>query len=179
MSKTRLEHAAALKAAQAFIRLIEDQCERIEIAGSVRRRCKQVGDIEIVCIPKMTKDLLGENLDSLLEHRLAGLVADGSLSQPTKNGRRYKQFQIADGQIQLDLFIASPERWGVIFAVRTGSAPFSKSLVTRKERGGRLDNDLTVFEGRVRRGSELLDTPEELDFLALAGGWVEPEERCP
>lgn len=176
--KNQIEHAAALNLAQSFIRLIESDCERIKIAGSLRRRCKQVGDIEVVCIPKLERNLLGEDGDSLLERRLTELVKTGSLSPPGKNGPRYKQFQIANGRIQLDLFIASPERWGVIFAIRTGSAAFSKSLVTTQERGGRLDDGLVVLEGRVRRGPDLLDTPEEIDFLALAGDWVEPEERC-
>lgn len=42
----------ALKIAEAVLKELGPHCERIAIAGSVRRRKPEVKDIEIVAIPK-------------------------------------------------------------------------------------------------------------------------------
>lgn len=76
--------------------------------------------------------------------------------------------------VQLDVYIASPETWGSITTLRTGSADFARALVTAwKQRGGRFQG------GRVYcPGGALADTPEERDVFRVTGyRWVEPERR--
>lgn len=41
-----------LPAAREALGRLEPHSERIELAGSLRRECAEVGDVEIVCIPR-------------------------------------------------------------------------------------------------------------------------------
>lgn len=169
-----LEYARAL--ALGVVDLLRPLCDRIEVAGSVRRQKAEVGDVEIVCIPKAQFDLVGQayRTDKDIEHALyqAGL-------QFRKNGPKFKQFDVGDGRC--DLFLTTPEQWGVIFTLRTGSAEFSHRLVMPKALGGMLPGYLRVQEGRlVHVDGQVLETPEEEDvFRALGLSWVAPEMRDP
>jgi DNA polymerase/3'-5' exonuclease PolX len=170
--------ATALAAAEQLRDLLAPACERIEIAGSLRRGKATVKDIELVAIPRYTLDLLGQPMDSMLDATVDGLVADGTILRPTKDGPRYKAFWLADPGIQVDLFVTDPERWGVCFALRTGPAAYSKACVTSRSVGGRLEPGLFVRDCRLwASDNTVIETPEERDFLARCGGWVEPGER--
>jgi DNA polymerase/3'-5' exonuclease PolX len=179
MTKIKL----ALKQAQTLTAKIIDAlapgCQRIEPAGSVRRCRPEVGDLEIVCIPRPTLDLFGNPTGSLLDLILADLVIAKRLIRGDKNGDKYKNFYIpAFTGLKLDLFITTPECWGVNFTIRTGSAEFSHKLVTPKWQGGFLPGDLRVAGARVWRGDEVVPTNEELDlFELLELDWIEPKDR--
>jgi hypothetical protein len=175
-------------------------CERLEVAGSLRRRALSIGDIEAVAIPAITAGLFhGQPGESCLLQILGELVRDRRLHF-IRGGERQRVYAIPATGTQLDLYIVAPETWGYHFAVRTGPAEFSKALVTERSRGGRLRDGLICREGRVwhadqvtvgmidgrdytgpfflpHAGAEPLDTPEERDFLELAGGWLPPEAR--
>lgn len=180
MSKIKLPYSQAASLAERIKAALAPGCSRIEVAGSIRRKKATIGDIEIVCIPRMMTDLFGvEMLDPYgLDYILAELVEAGRLGEPLKNGPAYKQFPVpaVDG-LNLDLFITKPDQWGIILAIRTGSADFSRRLVTQRNKGGLLPSDCVVSGGAIRRGAEIIPTPEETDVFELVGGWVEPEAR--
>ena len=50
--KTRFPIQIAELVGASLVERLEDVCDRIEVAGSIRRRRQFVGDIEILCIPK-------------------------------------------------------------------------------------------------------------------------------
>lgn len=173
--KKRVSLKEAEHIASEFIGMICDDCELIEVAGSIRRKRPTVGDIEIVCIPLELKriDLFGE-ITSM------GRVLDDVLEEfelkRIKDGKLYKQIIFKDNQI--DLFITTPEKWGVIFTIRTGSADFSHRLVTKKKYGGLMPSNMRVKEGRLYRGGTLIETPSEKSlFDAIGLKYVEPEGR--
>ena len=178
MSKIRIAITKVEPIARMLVEAMAPGCERIEIAGSIRRQQDLVGDIEIVAIPKMRLDLFGQPDGLLLDDCLYDLMWMGPLGKPKKNGKKYKQFEIAgwDG-LHLDLFLVTPETWGVQLAIRTGPRSFSKAIVTPCKYAGLLRDGLAVRRGRVWDKGRPLDTPEERDFLELAGGWVELQER--
>jgi len=95
-----------------------------------------------------------------------------------KNGPRYKQIALPEG-INLDLFLVlPPAQFGVIMAIRTGPAEFSKWLVTARKDGGALPSNCQVRDGAVWRDGASVPMPEETDlfnFLGLA--WSEPGQR--
>lgn len=179
MSKTKIPLAQAQVLADKIIKELAPVCERVQVAGSVRRQKAEIGDIEIVAIARHQLDLFGTPGASLLEPELETLAARGRIIKGDKWGPKYKKFHIpARRDLAVDLFITTPEEWGYTFTIRTGSAEFSHRLVTPKQQGGFLPGDLWVGSCRLWRDGKALDTPEEKDFLeALGIGWIEPENR--
>lgn len=173
--KSKMPYSQALAIAQRIVEALRPYCERIEIAGSLRRKADYVGDIEIVCISKTErpKDMFG--LDLTAAPTLTNDLA-GKLGRLIKGGDKYKQIDL--GEIMLDLFITTPECWGVIFAIRTGPADFSHWLVTPRKYGGPLPSYMHVADGRVWANSQALYTPEEANFFRLLDlPVIPPHER--
>lgn len=173
-----MNYSRALNIASGVIEAIQKECERVEIAGSLRREKPQVNDIELVAVPKirMLRDMFGmEIAQSALD-----LFPWTLLGTPVKNGMRYKKLSLFE-EISLDLFIVLPPTdWGVIYTLRTGPADFSKWCVTPRRKGGGLPSDSRVVDGRVERYGEHIKMPEEIDFLNYLGiGWVDPADRMP
>lgn len=176
--KAPTPYAEALTIANTLLALLAPVCERIEIAGSLRRQKAEVGDVELVAIPRyeVERDLFGDEVArrSLLDAELRSWPPIRNTL--AKDGDRYKQFTWAT--MPIDLFLVTPETWGVLFAIRTGSADFAKWLVTPGWAGGALPLGGKVQEGRLWIGGQLIATPEEADlFAAIDLPWVPPAER--
>lgn len=154
-------------------------CERVEIAGSIRRGKPDVKDIELVAIPRIAHelDMFGYSVGvrNELDYPLSHLGAKFLM-----NGPRFKQLALPEG-IMLDLFLVlPPAQWGVLFTIRTGPEEFSKWCVTNRLRGGAMPDAYKCDDGHIVH--KLIDEnpvmPEELDFLNFLGlGWVEPSQR--
>ena len=187
----RVPFLVAEAAATDLVARLRPGCERIEIAGSVRRGGPGIGDLEIVAIPRIEQEpdtsvLFGGMLDvSRLDERIAELRLEGILrpSDLPRDGERYKAFVHVPSGLGLDLFIVRPPAtWGVIFTIRTGPAAYSQRLVTEARRRGFHHAD-----GALHRGSmgctrfsacEVIPTPEEVDlFEALGMPYLEPGAR--
>jgi len=166
-------------------------CERIDIAGSIRRLKPYVHDIELVAIPLWETtdggDLWGTSVDvDLLEGLVATLCSegilrlreveshhqDGSTSTGYRNGEAFKALEFAG--IPVDLFIVRPPaEWGVIYAIRTGPGDWNQRLVTDCQKYLRR-----VDKGRVYRSGKPVPCPEEEDFFAAIGQeFLAPAER--
>lgn len=160
-----MELARAVEVSAAIVEQLKPHCERIEIAGSVRRQKETVGDIEVVCIPK-PYDV------GLFESGIATVVCRwekvrGEL--PCK----YTQRLLPYNKIKLDLFFATPDNFGLILAIRTGSQEFSKRLARAWVSRGYRSNMGTLW----RNGAEV-PTPSESEVFQAAGlPWVEPKLR--
>lgn len=179
------------KAAEAIVERLRPACERIEVAGSIRRRAPWCKDVELVCIPRMGVQQAGL-FDTEEVNELDGLVASQPCFKPRldKNGRpamgpRYKRLLFNWEQrlhIPLDLFsVIRPASWGVILAVRTGPADFSHRLVTRREHGGMLPDRMHVRNGGLWKDEMppwQISCPEERDFFEAIGfDLIEPWDR--
>ncbi|MFN3405166.1 MAG: hypothetical protein ACK40G_13795 [Cytophagaceae bacterium] len=158
-------------------------CEKIEIAGSIRRQKPEVGDIEIVCIPKtvkeVKKDLFG-GISEVEEKRDPGFLATVNEWEAIKGKAEGKYTQrLLKGRtgatIKLDLFTANHRNWGYILAIRTGSANFSKEVlakgwVSKGYKG--LDGYLMGTDGRP------VSVPDEETLFRLIGkSYVLPKDR--
>ena len=190
--KTNFSLVRALSLTYKIKEALSPACERIEIAGSVRRRKDPVGDIEIVAIPKLCPDLEAQmsffdeppKMVSALDMLIGKLVSEKNhFKWGNKNGDLHKNFRIefnSDGsEIGLDLFITTPEQWGYIFALRTGPSEFNKAWVTQQYKGGLLRNEYR-FEGGWLIGPDVtrIPTPNEKEFFDLIiGGMMPPEDR--
>ena len=122
--KARIPLGDAVKYAERFCKLIEPYTEKFEIAGSVRRLCDTVGDVELVC------------LDNPL-NSMENLFVKGEFLGLTMNGKRLKRFIYPKKNLQIELYITSPEDYGRILAIRTGSSCYSRyQLATTWNRKG-------------------------------------------
>lgn len=105
-------------------------CEKINIAGSVRRRKPEVKDIEIVCVPKQETqyDMFGTPFTS---GRSTGfrdsVLALGEIIKGGTNGK-YIQIKLPQG-INLDLFIPDDFDYYRQYAIRTGSADYAAKVI--------------------------------------------------
>lgn len=143
-------------------------CERIDLAGSLRRRCRTVGDIEIVCIPKPY------DATPLFASGIAPVVNQwrkikGELPC------RYTARALPWFGLQLDLFMPDPRGYGLQLAIRTGSADWAHHILAAawvragyNSKGGLLHNS----------AGQVVPTPDERGLFELIGlPWREPEER--
>lgn len=205
---TRIPLARAEELADDIVALLRPQCNRIAVAGSIRRRKPLVKDIEIVASPLIeltAVDLFGTLHDEtdMLHAACDRLLADGTVAQRLDvNGRpRWgKRLKLLSYQgVSVDLFaVMPPASWGVIYAIRTGSAEFSHRFVTAKSIGGALPPYMLVRDGCLYRHIQGMDLPvdkemrrqypagwlvevptptEESFFEAIGMDWVEPEAR--
>lgn len=181
--KTKMPYDQALIIGQHFLGLLCSACQRIELAGSLRRKEPMIGDIEIVALPwfEPERDMFGLETG----HKISCLDSQLDIVLPypekalIKNGSRYKQIYLPGDDITVDLFIQlRPETWGVNFALRTGSQDFSTWLVTKRRQGGACPSHLQVSDGLLLHESRIIPTLEESDFFeALQLKWIPPEER--
>jgi DNA polymerase/3'-5' exonuclease PolX len=155
----------ALEIAERTKELLTPYCERIEIAGSIRRKKPEVKDIELVAIPKPYEV-------GLFESGIATVVNQwkkvrGEL--PCK----YTQRLLPDG-IALDLFFANPDNWGLIYAMRTGSADYSHKVLAT----GWVKRGYESKGGHLCINGEQIEVPEEKNLFELIGlPYLEPELR--
>lgn len=155
----------ALEIAEKTKALLAPYCEKIEIAGSIRRKKPDVKDIELVAIPK-PYDV------GLFESGIAKVVKQwekvkGEL--PCK----YTQRILPEG-IKLDLFFADRENWGLIYAMRTGSADYSHKVLATEW----VKNGYKSEGGYIYSNGKRVPIPEEEDLFKLIGlVYVAPELR--
>jgi len=200
MERVRLPLATASGLALEVVKLLRPSCERIEIAGSIRRGKPDVGDIEIVAIPKFEErerrlDMFTTvtEAEDWLHLTCFGLRLDGVFSDRLdKNGRpafgsKFKRLLYRG--FPLDLFVTTRECWGCIYLIRTGPAEFGQQLVLKASQGGWLPRGFFFRDGRLWKLpppydaslvdlAKRIDTPEEADvFRALGYEFVPPEQR--
>lgn len=163
----RTARAVASEMVEAF----RPYCDRIEVAGSIRRGRDWVNDIEIVAIPKSTvrqpdMDIFGEPIGKAVTVRDPGfiMVVD-SIANPLVKGRpsdgKYLQMFTRDG-VKVDLFLCQPDTWGYIYTIRTGSADFIRMMAARWVQMG-----YKGVEGQLTRFGKPVSTPEEGDLFAM------------
>lgn len=164
-------------------------CDRLEIAGSIRRCKPDPRDIELVAIPRRTTapvlDLFGAVVasrgENLLDDALSALWLRGEWQYDLalrRNGPKYKRLRHVATDICCDLFITTPECWGVIFTIRTGPGDFSQELVTRARRMGMVVDEGRLWKVHRDESRTAVETGKEEQFFAALGlRWVAPPAR--
>ena len=136
--------------------------DRVEVAGSVRRRAETCKDIDLIAT--------AEEPEALAEHLLQSpLIA--AAGTPGPNGVRA---QTQNG-ISVDLRVVAPEAFGNLLQHFTGSAAHNVQL--REEAVAR---GLSVSEhgiAEVESGEVALCAEEEAVYARLGYAYVEPELR--
>ena len=185
MNKSQLSFAEAV--GEDLVGLLTPHCERVEIAGSIRRQRPQVKDIELLCVSKVTtssRDMFdqGATLYYALDAVLDSMVADGSVLRKRLNkrglptyGSQNKLLVHVESGIPVDVFSTTAENWGMALVVRTGPKEFNVRMMSRfRELGmrGHAYGGVTDIEG-----SEVECPDETTVFRLLDWSWIPPEER--
>ncbi|MCJ7793448.1 hypothetical protein MUP42_00795 [Candidatus Bathyarchaeota archaeon] len=165
--------AAQVKAA------VENQCDRIEVAGSIRRQKNKVHDIDFVVVTK--NDAEWQKINEKLKNLKA---------KPNCSGNNViKTFLPCQNDLfQVDFYRAKPQTFGIHLLVRTGSADhnvwlagyaISKGMRIKYSEG--LIKDNSVIAGETEKGVfEALGLPyplpSEREIVESKPVWMPPEK---
>lgn len=174
--------------AERIIETMQPYCQRVAFAGSIRRQKPEVKDIEIVAIPNFgdPKDLFGDERRNLLfdwaqqverDDRIHWIKpgTDEVIRWHVKEDGKYWRGWLVKAEIKLDLFLTTPDTWGITYLIRTGSADFNARVFGKEaQRFGHSFRDGKLFDKFNRE----LKCPEEIDvFRHLGILWKEPQDR--
>lgn len=169
-----LQKAKAI--AEELVELLRPACQRVTIAGSIRRQKPDPGDIEILAIPKF------DGLIDLLDQKLKWLIGIHSLEYRHNKkgsityGPKNKLLSHVDSGIGLDVFSTDAECWPVALVVRTGGEATNKEIASRAlEQGMKFHAYGRGFT--LASGSELICRSEASVFEAVGLKYLEPWER--
>ena len=154
--------AEAKSIAERVIAALSPHCDRIEIAGSIRREKPVVHDIDVVLIPKPEEELLFN----------AALCRLGSMEV---DGPKLKRIRLPEN-ISVDIYLADPSTWAILLLIRTGSAESNVRLSSlARSKGWRLK---ASGEGLFDEdGTRIAGDTEKSIYEALGMQYQEPNER--
>jgi len=171
----KFDAQVARKVAEELVERLTPACERIEIAGSLRRRKPMVGDIELVCIPKY------DGVLDMLDQAIRGLMFNGVLDYRLNKGdiRTYgpknKLLRHVPSGIGVDVFCTTPDCWAVTLFLRTGGAATNQRIATEAlKRGWRFQ---AYGRGFTTPYGEVICHSEEDVFASLGLPYLPPERR--
>jgi len=165
--------------ADRFITYLKPFVSQVCVAGSVRRECDYVGDVE-VCVVAKDEFSMGQ----AFPEGYKGMVV---------NGTRLKRFKYPESGIQIECYITTEADWGRILAIRTGSSFYSHTALAMQwnRRGycGTADG-LRLKSECVRKSTwkikpeyklaptlpPVFDTEEKF-FEFIGAKWIPPQER--
>ena len=121
-TENRIPLRRAQMIADRFITYITPYCKKVCVAGSVRRECDYVGDVEVCC--------------TALDEFSMGRAFPEGYPGMVVNGSRLKRFKYPESGVQIELYITTEADWGRILAIRTGSSAYSHGLAMQWNRRG-------------------------------------------
>jgi len=170
-----MELMKARAIAEQLKNLLEPACDHIEIAGSIRRQKPEVGDIELLCIPRYVDgvDQLDRELGALAIQRILALRRNKRGS--TTYGPKNKLMVHVPSGIGVDIFSCTEGNWGMALFVRTGPKEWNIRAMSRfRELGmqGHAYGGISLSDG-----SELNCLDEAIVFRYLGWAYIPPERR--
>lgn len=174
-STNKLPLDLASRIANRLVELLQPVTDKVMIAGSIRRQKSEVGDIEIVCIPKTIqiprRDMFGNTIGVFTRSRLVDefilkapnitwiktgtsetepLQMNTIINEATRFGsdRKYwKGYSKFRGTpFIIDLFCARQENYGVIELIRTGSREFNMKIIAQLKK-----QNIAIRDGQLVR----------------------------
>ena len=158
--KHRLLLGFVLPEANAIIEELKPYVNKIDLAGSIRRRKETIGDIDILAV--------SDNVEKVMDvftgmKRVEKILAKGM----TKSSVRLKS------GAQVDLRVVENESFGSALQYFTGSKEHNVELRKIAIKNGYKLNEYGLFKGEERIAGE----DEEGVYEALGMKWIPPELR--
>ena len=184
--RAQYPHRQAMRVAMAIADELRPACERIEIAGSLRRRRPFVHDIDLVVIPRVVRvpgpqgglfdghDMIDQRVIDLRlqEHQSEGRLTDLHLAD------KIIKFTAASSGIPVDIYLAKESTWGTLLLIRTGSKEHNIELAQRTRRRGfilKADGTGLIDLRSGKPAGAFRDENNLFRFLGLS--YIPPEDR--
>ena len=171
--------------ANELIAQLQPRCQQICIAGSLRRRKLEVGDIEILFVPRIAQvhmpDELFPRIRSLVDELFEQwLVQDFIRKRPDKNGAttwgdKNKLAVHGRSWIPVDFFATTPDCWFVALVLRTGPKELNTTLTASALRRGMQLHAYGVLEVTAT-GELIIPRSEREVFQRLGVPYREPAQ---
>jgi len=156
-----LELNFAQTIADGVVSQLSPHCEKITVAGSIRRRRHRVNDIDLVLVPSDR---------ARLDYVLMSLSKEGKMKM---SGPKLARVDL--GEIELDVYFATEETWSTLLLIRTGSKENNIRLATAAKRKGlRL---AASGDGLFKGDERIAGDSERSIFEALGLRFLDPWER--
>jgi len=186
MTTRRFPYTLAHHVATAIVENLRPACERIKIAGSLRRRRDMVHDIDMVLIPRLERVQAPQrgffaDTDTVEQRAIDRVLTDlqdaGRITDLALSGKIVR-FVATKSGIPIDLYLAKESTWATILLIRTGSKEHNIRLAQEaRKRGLILKADGTGLIN-PRTGAPVGAFREEGHLFKFLGRrYVEPEYR--
>ena len=186
-SRQRIAWPLAMAVADEVVAELRPHCEKVEVAGSLRRRSETVKDVEVLIIPKFgpqPTDMFGHRLGAPEDFAMSYLATALEAKDPYWRLRPSAVGGTSFGALNklllrrtrpgfpvewlpVDVFTATAANWGRDLAVRTGPAAWNKAIATMVLKSGRHFH--AYGPHAFSRGSETFDAPDEAAFFRWLG----------
>ena len=162
----------ATKIAEKIVSELAPLCEKIEIAGSIRRQRPEVNDIDLVVLPRDAAGLRRRVL-----HSKPFIIAGGQWTLEVELAGGVRLDIWIAGHRDLDMFGATgcAHNFGSLLLLRTGSIGHNVWLLhAAKSRGLTWNTQQGIYDGHGR----CVASETEADiFKALGIDFINPEDR--
>jgi len=171
---------AARSVAGRLLDLLEPVCDKLAVAGSVRRGCSRVHDLDLVILPVYRScppqvNLFGETVAGSATRPDALLHAIQPYKPDAHPDARVISFTFEDFPVELYLAEPGGANFFALLQMRTGSATFNVRMAARaKALGYRYHAGYGIFD---TGGARLDDGSEHGLFATLRMVYVPPERR--
>lgn len=184
--KPRWPYAEGMRVAGEIVIALVSCCDRIIIAGSLRRKKVTVGDVEIVYIPKFQtrpdpQDMFRNIQVNLANEEILQLEALNILERRRNSkgnpmyGEKNKLMRHAKTGMPVDLFATTQESWHNYLVCRTGSSEnnirICNAAIAQNKKWHPYGSGYT-YKGKV---IPMHSEREVFEFVGLK--YLEPEER--
>lgn len=192
-AKPRYPRALAISVAKEIVAALQPVCmtDRLIVAGSLRRRKDEVGDVEIVYVPiiDQRKGPSGDFFapEAYTPHNLAdeaiALLVEGRVLEPRKNalghtmmGDANKLLRHVSTGVPVDLFaIAAPSWWNYVVCRTGGSETNIKIAAEAKRKGWHW----SPYSPGFKRAGQIRAMHREEDVFRFVGlEYKEPWNRA-
>ena len=184
--KPRFPNQIGMKVAAELCAALKPVCDKIIVAGSLRRRKATVGDVEILYIGKSEvrqdpDDMFANITVNLADETITALEKSGVLERrKNKNGSemygpKNKLMRHRATGLPVDLFAATAENWHNYLVCRTGPADSNARICLAAQARGWKWNP---YGAGFSRGDEVRAMESEAAVFAFVGlPYEQPEAR--
>lgn len=185
--KPKFKRIDAERVAYILMDSLAPSCEKIMIAGSIRRQKPFVGDVELLYISKTQvrqdpADMFGKITVNLADEIIQMFEKSGVLERRKNSigletyGQKNKLMRYVPSGMPVDLFGTTQDNWNVSVVIRTGSLETNLKLATGARKLGR---SLKAYGSGVELsdGSIIQATSEEHVFELCGVPYLQPHQR--